>query len=86
MGNTKAGGAARQCIIKIFYIFRVYAFMGKRKYNPLNNLLGFVNLSNKKRKVAKASCNKKSSKRKLGKENVRVLVHSILLIISLIIV
>ena len=59
--------------------------MGKRKYNPLNNLLGFVNLSNKKRKVAKASCNKKSSKRKLGKENVRLLVH-ILLIISLIIV
>ena len=45
-------------IIKIFYIS--CAFIGKRKYNPLTNLLGYVNLSNKKRKVAKVSCNKKN--------------------------
>jgi len=29
--------------------------MGKRKYNSLVNLLGFVNLTNKKRKTAKAT-------------------------------
>ena len=31
--------------------------MGKRKYNPLANLLGFVNLTNKKRKTAKSPSN-----------------------------
>ena len=35
-------------------VFNIYN-MGKRRYNPLSNLRGFVNLSNKKRKTAKAS-------------------------------
>ena len=35
-------------------LFNIYN-MGKRRYNLLSNLRGFVNLSNKKRKTAKAS-------------------------------
>ena len=35
-------------------LFNIYN-MGKRRYNFLSNLRGFVNLSNKKRKTAKAS-------------------------------
>ena len=31
--------------------------IGKQKYNPLANLLGFVNLANKKRKTAKSPSN-----------------------------
>jgi hypothetical protein len=42
--------------------------MGKRRYNPLANLQGFVNLTNKKRKTAKPEAPSGSNK-PVGKEN-----------------
>lgn len=43
--------------IKLFNSYNTTCLMGKRRYNPLANLHGFVNLTNKKRKTAKTPSN-----------------------------
>jgi len=48
--------------------------MTKRKYNPIANLIGFMNLSNKKRKTGKKGNSKgkgmsQDRKQSKGKEN-----------------
>ena len=42
----------RRVAKKLFNIYIISRLMGKRRYNPLANLRGFVNLTNKKRKTS----------------------------------
>ena len=40
----------RRVAKKLLNIYNISRLMGKRRYNPLDNLHGFVNLTNKKKK------------------------------------